>query len=201
MSAGYFEIHEELYEVLLELGPIIVGEESILSNWATYTERAAGRITEAPDLDQKTILNILTQSHHDIRDTQEIRKLVLQKEGLNRCVWSGNKLTENNMHVDHVIPFSVWQNNELWNLLPATNTINSNKSDKIPTPGLITRSGERILEIWSIYRENFGDRFLREAFNGLGYKQTDDLNSALDALKFKSEYLIEKRGMPAFEGK
>ena len=200
MGAGYFEIREELYEVLLELGPIIVGEESILSSWASYTERAADRITEAPELDQKEILNILTQSHHDIRDTQEIRKLVRNNKSLNKCVWSGKQLTDHNLHVDHIIPFSVWQNNELWNLLPATNTVNANKSDKIPTPGLITRSGERILETWNIYRENFGDRFLREAFNGLGYKQTDDLDSALEALIFKSEYLIEKRGMPAFEG-
>lgn len=200
MGAGYFEIREELYQVLLELGPIIVGEESILSSWATYTERAADRISEAPDLDQKAILNLLTQSHHDIRDTQEIRRLVLNNEGLQRCVWSGNKLTENNMHVDHVIPYSIWQNNELWNLLPATNSINTNKSDKIPTPDLINRSSERILETWSIYKENFGDRFLKEAFNGLGYNANEELYKALESLIFKSEYLIEKRGMPAFEG-
>ncbi|WP_418887615.1 HNH endonuclease domain-containing protein [Leeuwenhoekiella marinoflava] len=41
--------------------------------------------------------------------------------------------------MDHVIPFSVWKNNDLWNLLPAAAHINARKRDKIPAPELIAR--------------------------------------------------------------
>jgi len=35
------------------------------------------------------------------------------------CVWSGNSLGRR-FDVDHVLPFSLWRNNDLWNLLPAS---------------------------------------------------------------------------------
>jgi hypothetical protein len=78
--------------------------------------------------------------------------------------------------------------------------VNRKKSDKIPSPDLIDKSGQRIIEMWKGYEIHFTTRFIRDAFNGLGYTQGNNLSNALDSLIFKSTYLIEKRGLPAFDG-
>lgn len=199
-GCGTFEIKKDLYEMLLELGPVIVGEESILNSWATYTTRAADLNQNVPDLQHNRILDVLSISHQDIRDTNEIRRLVALKDELSYCVWTGRRLDTGNLHVDHVIPFSVWQNNQLWNLLPASDTANSNKSDKIPSPELIDKCCDRIIHTWSLYDEHFDKRFKADAYTGLGYSGEGELITAVDSLKFKSEYLIKRRGMPAYDG-
>jgi hypothetical protein len=50
------------------------------------------------------------------------------------CVWSGRQLGARNFVVDHANPFSLWGNNDLWNLLPADRTVNGRKSDKSCQP-------------------------------------------------------------------
>lgn len=199
-DAGSFEIHEDLYDVLLELGPIIIGSESILESWASFSEKASERNNKIPTVSKHMVLNILSLDPKAIRETNEIRKIFKEDQNLNYCVWTGKKLAPNTFEVDHIIPFSIWHNNDLWNLLPTSTAVNRKKSDKIPSPDLINKSGQRIIEMWKGYEKHFTTRFTRDAFNGLGYIQGNNLSNALDSLIFKSTYLIEKRGLPAFEG-
>jgi hypothetical protein len=69
------------------------------------------------------------------RSTIEARKLF---SGLDRleCVWTGSTLRES-FDVDHVIPFDLWHNNYVWNLLPASKTANSKKSNKLPSTEIL----------------------------------------------------------------
>ncbi|WP_048145888.1 HNH endonuclease domain-containing protein [Methanoplanus limicola] len=67
------------------------------------------------------------------------------------------------MSVDHMIPFSVWKNNDLWNLLPALNSVNSKKSDKIPSPALIEKRSDAITGYWDILHEKYRSGLKRKS--------------------------------------
>jgi hypothetical protein len=63
------------------------------------------------------------------------------------CVWTGTSIRSTGpsaLAVDHAIPYSLWRDNSLWNLLPATQKSNSSKSDKLVTLGLVKRREEAI---------------------------------------------------------
>ena len=79
-------------------------------------------------------LNAL-QWREDRRDTElarsRFKSLTAEHQAI-RCTWSGSKLNENNVVIDHCFPWSRWYNNDLWNLVPATPKVNGKKGDKLP---------------------------------------------------------------------
>ena len=57
------------------------------------------------------------------RDVNAARDTYKQQPAL-ECVWTGTVLRPDKFDVDHVIPFSLWHNNDLWNLVPASPAAN-----------------------------------------------------------------------------
>lgn len=197
-EAGTFEILPELHSVLDDLGSLIIGDDSIINGWAEFTYNAAKRNSATKTISKEKILSIIGQSVDIPRDISQVKSILKSSENHNlKCIWSGKSLSKN-FHIDHAIPYSLWQNNNLWNLLPVKTSINLKKSDRIPTPTLIENSSERIKNIWRLYSERFGDQFHKELFEGLGVQMNEGLDPAIYALKQKSEYLINKRGFPKF---
>jgi hypothetical protein len=72
------------------------------------------------------------------------------------------------MAIDHVIPYSAWGNNDLWNLMPSEKLINTKKSDKIPSQDTIKNSSDLIIEYWRLYHNRFGQRFEYQTHRALG---------------------------------
>ena len=198
-DSGLFFIQPELHELLIEIGSLIIGEDSIINGWAEFTSQAARRAEGVQPVPKEKILTVLTKAVDVPRDITQVKK-VLKNSGDEqfRCIWTGVRLS-NRYHIDHAVPFSLWQNNNLWNLVPVKATINLSKSDKIPSPGLIEQSSDRIKTVWRLYARNFGRQFEQEIFEGLGTGLDNDMDDAIHALKNKSEYLIEKRGFQKFE--
>lgn len=98
------------------------------------------------------------------RNTYDIRKLY--KNSNPKCIWTGKTLID--FSVDHMIPWSVWHNNDLWNLLPSDPKINLKKSDMLPSPNLINRSFDNIKYHWEIYAKNFEALFESQIKYSLG---------------------------------
>ena len=133
------------------------------------------------------------------RDINQVKKILRETDnGKIRCIWTGVRLSAR-YHIDHAVPFSLWQNNNLWNLVPVKASINLSKSDKIPSPKLIDESSDRIKEVWRLYSGKFGTQFEEEIYEGLGTGLDNNMDDAIHALMNKSEYLIEKRGFQKFE--
>jgi hypothetical protein len=142
---------------------------------------------------------VLTGAVHVPRDISQVQRVLKTSAGKGiECIWTGVRLSDR-FHIDHAMPFSLWQNNNLWNLVPVKASINLSKSDKIPSPEMIDRSSGRLKLVWRLYSERFGEQFEQEIFEGLGTRLDNDMNDAIQALKHKSEYLIEKRGFQKFE--
>lgn len=126
---------------------------------------------------------------------------MLASKGYLHCIWS-NKKIRNDLEIDHMLPFSVWRNNDLWNLLPTKRSINNSKRDRIPSPNLLRNRKDRIFEYWGLYQQIATTRFEREVSTNLVSTNDFRLNwseKAFESLIAKSKYLISERGFEPYD--
>ncbi|SKB75902.1 HNH endonuclease [Alkalitalea saponilacus] len=192
VAFGTFSIPFEYYEAFKILGSFINGQDSILFKWAKFSVNASGN-----NLSVHRVLNEVLKSPITLREIKESKKLykdILKKEGKVYCVWTGRNIS--NYDIDHMIPFSAWKNNDLWNLLPSDSRINNQKRDKIPTPEIIERQKNLILNYWEIIFKNQSKRFSKEIQVALlGNHSFDNWkNVGISQLQNRCSYLIENRG-------
>jgi ubiquinone/menaquinone biosynthesis C-methylase UbiE len=138
-------------------------EDSLIIQWAQQTEKL--------NQDNKfaTYVDLITKSvQQSERSTYIIRNLMKNKQVY--CAWSGKNIDK--FDVDHMIPWSVWRNNDIWNLLPSNSTLNSNKRDSLPSPKLIEKRFSAkygsIKYYWELYAENFPDLYASQIDRALG---------------------------------
>jgi len=193
-SFEYFSISEQHYNIFRYLGQTLYGTSTIMAKWKkkTISLNADQEIT-------RNIIDKLSSDTLEIRETASIRKIL----GKNKeCVWSGEELKDKNYDVDHVLPFSVWFNNDLWNMLPADRDLNQNdKRDKIPTRKLIEKRADIIMKYWKDYQQAMPLLFKSQfevSLVGKGIAETKILDTAIESLCMKSDYLIYDRGHEAF---
>ena len=83
------------------------------------------------------------------------------------CVWTGRTL-DGRFEVDHASPYSVWGNNDRWNLLPCLARVNRAKSDALPTRQLLVRRRGAIVRYWGFYESQWEMRLTRQMHESLG---------------------------------
>ena len=189
---GTFSIPADYYEAFKLLGSFISGHDSILFKWAEFSVNASGQTLSVEKVINEVLRSPITE--REIKESKKIYRNVLSRQGSVYCVWTGNKLSV--YDIDHMIPFSVWKNNDLWNLLPAGRNTNNQKRDKIPSPWLIDQRKDLILNYWGMMNDNLSKRFKKEiqvALLGNEPFDTWQLNGILK-LQNSCEYLITKRG-------
>jgi ubiquinone/menaquinone biosynthesis C-methylase UbiE len=134
-------------------------EDSLCIQWAELSEKIN------KDGNFANHLNLITKSvQEDERSTSLVRKLFENKPA--QCVWTG-KIIEK-FAVDHMIPWSIWRNNDLWNLLPAHPKVNNQKRDAIPSIKIIKKQFDLIKKCWEIYLEEYPNLFEPQIMRGLG---------------------------------
>jgi hypothetical protein len=154
-SLGRIVLPAALWKELSLLGHWI--EESSILRWAELThEISEKRIAVS------RVLDLLLRRPGVDRDTALARDLYAALPAL-RCAWTDRPLSRAKFDVDHVIPFSAWKNNDLWNLLPADARVNRNKLDRIVTADLLHRRRDPIIACWETLRAASADRFDAEA--------------------------------------
>lgn len=193
-----FSITQEYYEAMDILGSFVTGMHSILINWAEFTVERDKKLNKGFVLE--TILKAPQEARNVLFSEKIFKHLKKKNDGL-ECVWSGN-IISNDLNIDHVLPFSIWRNNDLWNLLPAKAKINNTKSNKIPSLELLNKRKDQIITYWKFIKGEEQKGFENEMFVNLisknNYDQSNWENLAFDSLKEKSRYLIETRGFEAF---
>lgn len=137
-------------------------EDSVVLRWARLT----ARMNHADETEAGRYLGMLLQGPEAERTTGEAREL-LRAGGTPFCVWTGARLNEQ-FHVDHVVPYAVWGNNDLWNLLPAARQVNLQKSDRLPTRALILDRADAIATCWCAYHAAAPERFEAQIRRALG---------------------------------
>jgi hypothetical protein len=200
-NSGRFSLSRDLCTVFEHFGGFISGEECLLKKWAEFTAAAdkTGTVTE------ECMLSLLTRTpttERAVADARNIYQSVFAEEGTLACVWSGKAIhSPEAMHIDHVLPFSVWKNNDLWNLLPALSSINAQKRDHIPDPALLESRRDCIIGYWDLLHDHAPRPFEREiavSLLGLETPGSGWQDRAFDHLAEKCAYLIHVRGYAAW---
>lgn len=151
-----------LWQEFCSLSPWI--RNAVVAQWAAYTAQLPGNtITHGQALD---LLDPFVVSERSTALSRQLFEPLLA--GGQTCIWTGRPVKK--LAIDHVLPFSVWRNNDLWNLLPTEFTVNAAKSDKLPSRNLLMASKPRILECWEILSQSqvTGRLFLAEADEFVG---------------------------------
>lgn len=196
-TCGTFSIPIDYYEAFRILGRFVNGKDSILMKWAEFSVRAS-----ADSLPMERVLHNVLKSPITDRDVTESKKLyteVLKSSGKVTCVWTGKILRS--YDIDHVIPFSVWRNNDLWNLLPSSPAVNNQKRDRIPVAKFIESRKSSIIQYWELLNDKLPQRFQREIELALlGENSGGDWQSkAIRKLKESCDYLVGVRGYEGWE--
>ncbi len=137
-------------------------EDSVIVRWARLTDE----INRTADPGRYLALLIASPQHE--RDTFDVRRALGDAPELG-CVWTGRSL-RHGYEVDHMIPYAVWGNNDLWNLLPAHPRVNLAKRDALPARSLLLERRETIIAYWQRYAQIslFQPRFAHQLQRALG---------------------------------
>jgi SAM-dependent methyltransferase/SOS-response transcriptional repressor LexA len=150
----------ELWRELCLTGSWI--QDATVLRWAELTEQLSKGAVKA-----STVIDCLLTIPDPARNVNEAKGYFSSMT--NRfCVWSGAPLNEDRFDIDHAMPFSLWRNNELWNLFPVSHKVNSQKSDKLPTYGMLQRRRDSIIDCWRGVHESLEEQFRRGAQSLLG---------------------------------
>ena len=175
--------------------------DSVVLRWADFT---TGLRHQTPGLTREAVLALLLPAEDADRDVALAQKAFAQRragssDGKIECVWSAERVRS--FDVDHAIPFSLWGNNDLWNLLPASPAVNNAKRAKLPERTLIERRRDAILGAWEVLYESERALFLAHAgsFTGhdlhdFGRREQDDLFSTFkDAVEYTARNRVAER--------
>jgi SAM-dependent methyltransferase/5-methylcytosine-specific restriction endonuclease McrA len=131
--------------------------DAVVVRWAALSQQIAHR----QDVDAGDILPLLLAKPEPTRSVQLARTAYMEAR-VSSCTWSKQPL-KGTFAVDHAIPFALWGNNDLWNLVPAHPRVNLSKSDKLPAAELLEESKPRIVASWEVLRDRLPEAFDRQA--------------------------------------
>lgn len=127
-------------DLMVEINPAWVdylkANYGILRDYAYWnlTEFLQVRNPNVPDIPGKLVKAIERSSlkpQHDFWDG------IIAQRGPVQCIYTGRALTVNGYDLDHFIPWSFVSHNQIWNLLPIDKSINSSKSNNLPSVDFI----------------------------------------------------------------
>lgn len=113
-------------------------EALCIHEWCLFTERVTP--WQGAPVDRGQVYRLLTDRPDNRRpltwERNQISLLLLEGKTFT-CPWTARTITSRDQYaIDHLVPIAVYPINELWNLVPADPTFNSQtKRDRMPSPG------------------------------------------------------------------
>lgn len=168
--------------------------DSLVLRWGELTSRMSGN-----EIPASRVIDLLLQRPTAERDVAVSRDLFIGMPSL-ECIWSGKSLDEKTLNIDHVIPYSLWHNNDLWNLLPSHASVNNNKSDRLPSRDLLKKRRDGIIDLWEYVHARFSNRFIIESDRLVGTHAGPNWQSSLfSAMSDAIEITALQRGVERWD--
>jgi hypothetical protein len=98
----------------------------VLWHWLMYMQKCNPNV---PAIASKLIAQ---PERETLKNQTKFWAKVLETEPLS-CIYTGQILNNKAMSLDHYVPWSFVVHNQLWNLIPTTPSVNSKKSDILPS--------------------------------------------------------------------
>ena len=107
----------------------IVRNQVIIKGWLKYNlvEYLQRRNPNVPGVIDK----LYPPQERKLEDIQKYWKLIMTIQPVVE-IYGNGELTDNDISIDHFVPWSYVANDEIWNLHPTTKSINSSKSNNLP---------------------------------------------------------------------
>jgi SAM-dependent methyltransferase/SOS-response transcriptional repressor LexA len=185
----------DLWRELSVMGNWIV--DATVLRWAELTaDISQGALKPSQIIDQ-----LLTPAieERDVHGARSVYQALADKV----CVWTDRALRIE-FDVDHAIPFALWRNNDLWNLLPASPAVNNQKRDRLPSRDLLHSRKDCIVHYWALLRQTHAIRFEFEISKlaGPGLARSGNwenrlFNTVAEAIEFTALQRGVERWQPA----
>jgi len=199
-SYGELLVPETIWRALTRFNVWI--EPALVAEWIRIMkDYAAGQQRQISD---ETFFQSTrwTDPERDVRIARSLALELLNRDRL-YCVWTGKKLKDETLDIDHCFPWSAWPCGDLWNLLPAHRSVNQNqKSDRLPSAERLTSAKEIIVDWWTAgYVQNvnalIGQRFITEARASLpGFIETPSTETIFEGLELQRIRLHHDQQIP-----
>lgn len=200
---AHFFLPKSYYELFEVMGAYILGTGSIIQRWAEFTANLARGKSDVTVSKMLDILSTSPVEAREVRLSQQLFTNLLENQRTLRCVWSDKNISiKSGLNLDHVVPFSVWKNNDLWNLLPASKQVNKEKSNKIPPKEKLEARREAILHYWTFLYKSEPEIFMREVKKSLlgHYEGSEWQRISFEQLTKSCQHLIDERGFEPWNG-
>ena len=203
-SFGEMLVPRHLWQSLQRFGAWI--EPAIVAEWGRLIRFYASR--QGTQVDDKVLAEamIWKEPKRDVQLARE-RALEMADAGNLYCVWSGRRLDQESLDVDHCLPWVAWPCGDLWNLMPAHRTVNQNeKGALLPGDRLLRSAQDRVLNWWGpAYVEGvpaISDRFWIEAHSSLPgiHIEKGTLDDIFDAVCLQRMRLKHDQQVPEWAG-
>lgn len=106
-------------------------------------------------------------------------KTVIENSTNFRCIYSGQKLSLDDLSLDHYLPWTFVAHNQLWNLIPVPKSVNSSKSDRIPSNTYFVKFIQaQYLGLTTFYSHSSAKRwnnYIESYITDLGFSAKNDL--------------------------
>lgn len=79
-----------------------------------------------------------------------------------KCIYSDENINTDNYSIDHFLPWSFVAHDQLWNLVPVPQHINSSKGDRLPSQRYIEKLGEIHFDAFHIVRKTLNEKNLED---------------------------------------
>ncbi len=158
-SFGFFNIPVNVWHTLSNYSVWI--EPVLVNEWVK--QMSGYRKNQAFSTSDFLQALVIPDTKHSTQSVSQRVKELLSKHRV-PCIWTDKPLTaQTRLHIDHCFPFSRWPNNDLWNLLPTSETINSKKSARLPGHNRLLSQKTAIIEWWTLAWSNKIDKFFSQA--------------------------------------
>ena len=199
-SFGELLVPQHLWHALARYDAWI--EPALNAEWSRLMHQYAER--QGRVLDHGTVARALIWSEPS-RGVGLVRRIALDTMSVKplHCVWTGKRLSDATLDVDHCMPWSAWPCEDLWNLMPADSKVNRHqKRQRLPSAAALSSARDNILEWWDRAYVASGQarslRFFAEAAASLPLGAIDgDLGSIFEGasvrrLSLRSDQRIEE---------
>jgi hypothetical protein len=175
-------------------------EPVLLAEWARLIRGYAERMAEplAPGIVEEKLVWL-----DPTRDTQLARAVarrILEEDGELICTWSGARLREESLDIDHCLPWSAWPCGDLWNLFPSSRRVNQTlKRDRLPSSAMLVLARSRIEGWWErAWSSDAGlvGRFRREAEAALAVGSDATPGELFSGLEWRRLRLQQDQQLP-----
>ena len=202
-SFGAVRIKEDLWQALRKHSVWV--EPVVISEWSEKIREYASNRNELVSDSELRSAMIWSDPKRGKQIPRKQAERLLQEQPL-YCTWSGKRLRQKSLDIDHCLPWSVWPCGDLWNLMPAHSDVNRNKKrDLLPSEAHMDEACDRILDWWDRAYFRGGalqEKFLVEATSSLPGVQPDacSLEEIFESLCLQRAKLRRDQRAPEWDG-